>query len=146
MMSTWPSRKDCRLTADTTGSEPAPELAEEAMRLIESIRSGEVVTYGGVAALVGHPGAARMVGRLLARDGGVLPRSRVVHADGRLLEGHGSAAAAAGEREETRLRDVGGLPRVDLDRARRLLLRRPATSVKDCELSIGVTEGQEGVP
>jgi hypothetical protein len=44
MMSTSPPRKDCRLTADTTGSEAAPDPVEETMGLIESIPPGEVLT------------------------------------------------------------------------------------------------------
>jgi alkylated DNA nucleotide flippase Atl1 len=59
-----------------------------------------------------------MVGRVLDRHGRALPWWRVVLAGGRLLEDRESAAAAADEREGTPLRDGGGVPRVDVDRAR----------------------------
>lgn len=44
---------------------------------------GGVLTYGEVALVAGHPGAARAVGRVLARSSG-LPWWRVVGAGGRL--------------------------------------------------------------
>ena len=47
---------------------------------------GDVLTYGEVARLAGHPGAARAVGRVLATSSG-LPWWRVVTASGRLVPG-----------------------------------------------------------
>ncbi|NNM96567.1 MAG: cysteine methyltransferase [Candidatus Dormibacteraeota bacterium] len=44
---------------------------------------GGVLTYGEVALVAGHPGAARAVGRALAQSSG-LPWWRVVGAEGRL--------------------------------------------------------------
>jgi alkylated DNA nucleotide flippase Atl1 len=58
------------------------------MRVLQSLRPGEVVTYGEVAAEAGHPGAARAVGRLLAENGDDLPWWRVVTSTGRLVPGH----------------------------------------------------------
>ena len=48
---------------------------------------GDVLSYGEVAAEAGYPGAARAVGNLLSRSGGVdgLPWWRVVTATGRLV-------------------------------------------------------------
>lgn len=57
------------------------------IRVLRSLRPGEVVSYGEVAAQAGHPGAARAVGNLL-RDEDGLPWWRVVTADGRLAPGH----------------------------------------------------------
>jgi methylated-DNA-protein-cysteine methyltransferase related protein len=57
-------------------------------RVLRSLRPGEVVTYGEVAAEAGHPGAARAVGRLLATSGGAYPWWRVVTASGRLVPGN----------------------------------------------------------
>ena len=55
--------------------------------VVQALGPGEVVTYGEVAAEAGHPGAARAVGRTLARRGGTLPWWRVVTASGRLVPG-----------------------------------------------------------
>ena len=52
------------------------------------LQSGEIITYGEVAAEAGNPGAARAVGRILARSGGSYAWWRVVAANGRLVPGH----------------------------------------------------------
>ena len=51
---------------------------------VRSIPFGETASYGEVAILAGHPGAARAVGSALARCevSPVVPCHRVVHADG----------------------------------------------------------------
>lgn len=67
-------------------SEPGFEEAVDAV--LRSLRPGEVVSYGEVAEQAGFPGAARAVGTLLARSGGVYPWWRVVTALGRLAPGH----------------------------------------------------------
>jgi alkylated DNA nucleotide flippase Atl1 len=51
------------------------------------------VTYGEIADEVGHPGAARAVGNVVASSEG-LPWWRVVTATGRLVPGHEEAQAA----------------------------------------------------
>jgi septum formation protein len=58
--------------------------------LVASLRRGEVVSYGDVAAEAGFPGAARAVGSILANPaaGRDLPWWRVVTATGRLVPGH----------------------------------------------------------
>lgn len=50
--------------------------------VVAGIPPGSVLAYGDVAARAGLPGRARLVGRILAEDGGDLPWHRVVHADG----------------------------------------------------------------
>lgn len=55
-------------------------------RVLAGLRSGEVTTYGEVAAEAGRPGAARAVGNLLSGSDG-LPWWRVVTATGRLVPG-----------------------------------------------------------
>ncbi|MDE0802991.1 MAG: MGMT family protein [Acidimicrobiales bacterium] len=55
--------------------------------VVEALPSGEVVTYGEVAAEAGRPGAARAVGRIMALSDGALPWWRVVAANGRLVPG-----------------------------------------------------------
>jgi methylated-DNA-protein-cysteine methyltransferase related protein len=56
--------------------------------VLHSLRPGEVVTYGEVAAEAGFPGAARAVGRILATSDDDLPWWRVVTTTGRLVPGH----------------------------------------------------------
>lgn len=61
-------------------------FTEAAMRVLESLKPGEVVSYGEVAEQAGFPGAARAVGNLLKNTDG-LPWWRVVAANGRLVPG-----------------------------------------------------------
>ena len=67
--------------------------------VLRSLRQGEVVTYGEVAAEAGRPGAARAVGRFLATSDGEYPWWRVVAASGRLAPGkeHDQATRLAAE-------------------------------------------------
>lgn len=60
-------------------------LAHRILACVESIPPGRVMTYGDVAEYVGSR-AARMVGRVLALDGGTVPWHRVIRADGSLAE------------------------------------------------------------
>ena len=57
---------------------------------LQSVRRGEVVTYGELAALAGRPGAARAAGTFCARNrlAPFVPCHRVVAADG--IGGYGS--------------------------------------------------------
>ena len=55
---------------------------------VRAIVPGDVMSYGEIAAELGHPGQARAVGRVLADSDGQLPWWRVVAADGRLVPGH----------------------------------------------------------
>jgi alkylated DNA nucleotide flippase Atl1 len=56
--------------------------------VLRSLKPGDIVTYGEVAAEAGRPGAARAVGNVLARSGGEFPWWRVVTSSGRLVPGH----------------------------------------------------------
>jgi O-6-methylguanine DNA methyltransferase len=69
-----------RVVAEAT---PFERLVEAAVRRVPA---GRVTSYGAVAAAVGRPGAARAVGRALAR-GLEAPAHRVVTAGGRLAPG-----------------------------------------------------------
>jgi methylated-DNA-protein-cysteine methyltransferase-like protein len=60
---------------------------ERAVRVLQRLRPGQLVTYGEVAEEAGSPGAARAVGNILARSEG-LPWWRVVTSTGRLVRGH----------------------------------------------------------
>ncbi|MGH7666883.1 MAG: MGMT family protein [Candidatus Dormibacteria bacterium] len=63
---------------------PEESLAEAVARILEATHPGEVLSYGELARLAGRPGAARAVGRELARSTG-LPWWRVIHQDGTLV-------------------------------------------------------------
>jgi methylated-DNA-protein-cysteine methyltransferase-like protein len=60
---------------------PDESLPQRILACVDSIPPGRVMTYGDVAEYVGSR-AARMVGRVLAHDGGTVPWHRVVRADG----------------------------------------------------------------
>lgn len=62
--------------------------------VLDRLAPGEIVTYGEIAAEAGRPGAARAVGRFLARSGGAHPWWRVVDATGRLIPGGEEEQAA----------------------------------------------------
>ncbi len=58
-------------------------LPQRILACVESIPPGRVMTYGDVAEYIGSR-APRMVGRVLAADGGTVPWHRVLRADGSL--------------------------------------------------------------
>ncbi|MFZ0169736.1 MAG: MGMT family protein [Candidatus Dormiibacterota bacterium] len=62
-------------------------LAESVAIVLASLGPGDVLTYGELARLAGHPGAARAVGRVMSESSG-LPWWRVVNSQGRLVPGH----------------------------------------------------------
>lgn len=60
------------------------EFERAVVTVLLATESGDVMTYGEVAAEAGHPGAARAVGGVLRRIDG-LPWWRIVNASGRLI-------------------------------------------------------------
>jgi len=88
-------------------------LAERILACVEAIPSGQVMAYSDVAEYCGTR-AARMVGQVLARDGGTVAWFRVVRADG--------SCAERVRAEQLRLLRADGVPlrgdRVDLRVAR----------------------------
>jgi len=64
------------------------EFESDVLERIGALSSGDIVTYGEVAAEVGKPGAARAVGSTLRRYGSGVPWWRVVAANGRLVPGN----------------------------------------------------------
>ena len=77
------------------------ERDQRILDVIRSLREGEVVTYGDIAADAGHPTQSRLVGRLLAVSDEELPWWRVVNSAGRLVPGN--------EREQTALLRAEGV-------------------------------------
>lgn len=74
---------------------------EEILTVIAALQTGEVVSYGDVAATAGWPGRARLVGRILASSDHEVPWWRVVNSSGRLVPG--------GEAEQQRLLEGEGV-------------------------------------
>lgn len=66
----------------------SPKFARAVYAAVRRIPSGRVVTYGQVAAMLGHPRAARAVGTALSRLprnlSKVVPWQRVINAAGRI--------------------------------------------------------------
>jgi len=60
---------------------------DEVYVLVAQIPAGKVMTYGQIAALCGHPGAARVVGQVAHFGPPDLPWQRVVNARGGLAAG-----------------------------------------------------------
>ncbi|MEO8605228.1 MAG: MGMT family protein [bacterium] len=73
--------------ADAT-AQTAPKFARAVYTLVRRVPRGRVVTYGQVAAILGHPRAARAVGTALANLPKALlrivPWQRVINAGGRI--------------------------------------------------------------
>lgn len=84
--------------------------------MVRQIPTGKVATYGQIARLIGHPGAARAVGNALHAnpDGSGTPCYKVVNARGELS----GAYAFGGLREQCYLLEQDGVEvvnyRVDL--------------------------------
>lgn len=74
-------------------------FAARVLEAVRALRSGEVVTYGEVAALAGRPGAGRAVGAVMAAGHDGVPWWRVVTANGRLVPGHEAEHARRLRRE-----------------------------------------------
>lgn len=66
-----------------------------------SIPPGKTVTYGELARMIGHPGAARAVGSALAKNpfAPIIPCHRVIRSDGAM----GGYSARGGIRTKERL-------------------------------------------
>jgi methylated-DNA-protein-cysteine methyltransferase related protein len=60
-------------------------------RIIASIPTGKVATYGQVAEAAGYPHYHRQVAQVLRKYGDALPWHRVLGAGGQIKTGHGSA-------------------------------------------------------
>lgn len=64
------------------------QFKEIVYELVAHIPKGRVMTYGQIAALAGHPYAARIVGGIAHWGDPSLPWQRVVKKDGSLAEGY----------------------------------------------------------
>ena len=103
--------------AELTGRADADDWVSHVAAVVESIPAGCVLTYGGVAALLGSR-SSRGVGKVMARAGHDLPWWRVIRASGHPPEGHEQRALERYRVEGTPLRwSRAGTWRVDLPAA-----------------------------
>ncbi len=76
------------MSASRPPAAPQPKFARAVYAMVRHVPRGKVVTYGQVAAMLGHPRAARAVGTALARlPGGLMgtvPWQRVINAAGHI--------------------------------------------------------------
>ena len=84
-----------RKVGSTRESKTAQSFSKRVYRLVRQCPRGKVVSYGGVAALLGHPRAARGVGHALSAltDLDAVPWWRVVNRNGQISlksSGHGA--------------------------------------------------------
>ena len=65
------------------------DFARAILRVVRRVPHGRVVSYGGVAAMAGRPGAARAVGSVMQalRDEDPVPWWRVINAQGGISPG-----------------------------------------------------------
>ena len=109
--------------ASAASAERQPGMTEFASRVLdvaESIPPGRVMSYGDIAECLGMGGGPRQVGQVMSLWGGGVPWWRVVHSDGRFLDGHEHLALAEYRAEGTPLRtDAAGRPsKLDMRKAR----------------------------
>ncbi len=83
------------------------EYVERVLALVEAVPRGRVTTYGLIGEAVDS--GPRLVGNVLATDGGGVPWWRVVRADGSLPASHGDRARQAYLEEGTPLRPNGAV-------------------------------------
>ncbi|MFO1463774.1 MAG: MGMT family protein [bacterium] len=84
---------------------PEPSFPERVLAIVRKIPRGKVLTYGQVAALLGLPRAARVVGGVLFRldPGTQVPWQRVLNAQGKLS----TYRVGCGEEQRRRLEAEG---------------------------------------
>lgn len=63
------------------------QFTKDVHELVAQIPAGRVMSYGQIAALCGHPGAARVVGQIAHFGPSDLPWQRVVNASGGMARG-----------------------------------------------------------
>ena len=69
------------------GNDYIADFSLDVYNLVRSIPEGKVLTYGAIATLLGRPGNARLVGRLMSGAPGDVCAHRVVNAAGRTAPG-----------------------------------------------------------
>ena len=88
------------------------EYAERVLQCVEQVPSGRATTYGAIAEVVGAVlggGGPRLVGSVMAAQGGPVPWWRVVRADGSLPSSHQGEARLRYLEEGTPVRASGNV-------------------------------------
>jgi methylated-DNA-protein-cysteine methyltransferase-like protein len=101
--------------------EPDSNFRNQVYELVAAIPEGRVMTYGQLAAMAGHPYAARIVGGIAHFGDPDLPWQRVVKKDGSLAEGYPGGTIGHAEALKAEGIDVNKDFKIDIDR----LLWRP---------------------
>ena len=106
--------------ARKSGQPELTEFASKVLDVAESIPPGKVMSYGDIAEYLAIGGGPRQVGQVMSLWGGAVPWWRVVHSDGRFLEGHEYQALQEYRAEGTPLRTgADGHPsKLDMRKAR----------------------------
>jgi tRNA dimethylallyltransferase len=74
-------------------------MKDQVYELVAKIPKGRLMTYGQIAAICGHPRAARTVGQIAHWGPPELPWHRVVHKDGKLAKGFTDGGYVAHKRD-----------------------------------------------
>lgn len=96
--------------------QPDRKFKEEVYALVRQIPKGRVMTYGQLAALAGHPYAARVVGGIAHWGDPDLPWQRVVKKSGSLAEGYPGGLSGHKQVLEAEGVEVSNDYRVDIER------------------------------
>jgi len=96
--------------------QPSKEFREAVYDLVRQIPKGRVMTYGQLAALAGHPYAARVVGGIAHWGDPDLPWQRVVKKSGSLAEGYPGGLSGHKQVLEAEGVEVTDDYRVDVER------------------------------
>jgi methylated-DNA-protein-cysteine methyltransferase-like protein len=96
--------------------QPDRKFREEVYALVAQIPRGRVMTYGQLAALAGHPYAARVVGGIAHWGNPNLPWQRVVKKSGSLAEGYPGGLSGHKQVLEAEGVEVTDDYRVDVER------------------------------
>ncbi len=68
--------------------QPDGQFKERVLAIVAQIPKGKVMSYGQIAAMAGHPYAAKIVGGIAHFGDSKLPWQRVIKQDGSLAEGY----------------------------------------------------------
>lgn len=92
-----------------------PGFRERVYAIVSQIPSGRVMTYGQIAALCGHPRAARIVGGVAHYGDPNLPWQRVVNKKGGLAVGYPGGVVGHRQHLEAEGIEVSDDFRIDVD-------------------------------
>lgn len=98
--------------------EPDADFKQKVYELVATIPKGRVMTYGQLAALAGHPYAARIVGGIAHWGDPDLPWQRVVKKDGSLAEGYPGGVKGHAEALREEGVEVNDEFKIDIERLR----------------------------